>query len=108
MGRKIEQERLRLQEENDALKSQASQLSIENTKLMERNLELENRLGLSETYILPSSPESIPRSPSPTNSISSYLENSSSDRLADTCSPHPVTTVDSTSEPAVLNTPLPQ
>merc|ERR1711923_87507 len=61
--RKIEQERLTLQQENEALKSQASQLSIENTKLMERNLELENRLGLSEAYILPSSPESIPRSP---------------------------------------------
>jgi len=106
--RKIEQERLRLQEENDTLKSQASQLSIENTKLMERNLELENRLGLSETYILPSSPESIPRSPSPTTSISSYLENSSSDRLADNCSPHVTTVLDSTSEPAVLNPPLPQ
>jgi len=104
--RKIEQERLRLQEENEALKSQASQLSIENTKLMERNLELENRLGLSETYILPSSPESIPRSPSPTTSISSYLENSPADRLADNCSPHHV--LDSTSEPAVLNPPLPQ
>jgi len=97
--RKIEQERLRLQEENETLKSQASQLSIENTKLMERNLELENRLGLSETYILPSSPESIPRSPSPTTSISSYLENSPADRLADNCSPH-VTVLDSTSEPA--------
>lgn len=105
--RKIEQERLRLQEENETLKSQASQLSIENTKLMERNLELENRLGLSETYILPSSPESIPRSPSPTTSISSYLENSPADRLADNCSPH-VTVLDSTSEPAVLNPPLPQ
>jgi len=104
--RKIEQERLTLQQENEALKSQASQLSIENTKLMERNLELENRLGLSETYILPSSPESIPRSPSPTTSISSYLENSPADRLADNCSPHHV--LDSTSEPAVLNPPLPQ
>jgi len=105
--RKIEQDRLRLQQENETLKSQASQLSIENTKLMERNLELENRLGLSETYILPSSPESIPRSPSPTTSISSYLENSPADRLADNCSPH-VTVLDSTSEPAVLNPPLPQ
>merc|ERR1712002_1420163 len=96
--RKIEQERLILQQENEALKSQASQLSIENTKLIERNLELENRLGLSEAYILPSSPESIPRSPSPTTSISSYLENSPADRLADNCSPHHV--LDSTSEPA--------
>jgi len=104
--RKVEQDRLRLQQENETLKSQASQLSIENIKLMERNLELENRLGLSETFILPTSPESIPRSPSPCSSIP-YLENSPDHRSADNCSPH-LNVLDSTSEPAVLIPPLPQ
>eukprot|EP00088_Acartia_fossae_P033334 TRINITY_DN3410_c0_g1_i5.p1 TRINITY_DN3410_c0_g1~~TRINITY_DN3410_c0_g1_i5.p1 ORF type:complete len:467 (-),score=139.08 TRINITY_DN3410_c0_g1_i5:399-1799(-) len=71
----VEEERARLAKENDHLNTINSRLSLENTRLMERNLELEKRLGLETTvvsatndasYILPCSPQSLPsRTPSP-------------------------------------------
>jgi len=97
----VEEERNRLKVENQRLSLHNSRLSQENTTLLERNLALEKRLGLDikDNYILPFSPASIPRTPSPTGSLVSCPDYSKGG--------HSIFMEDSEPEPAVLS-PLPQ
>jgi len=98
----VELERNKLKAENERLSLQNSRLSLENSTLSERNLALEKRLGLdtTENYILPLSPESIPRTPSPTGSLASCT-----DQLKGGQS---IFMEYSEPEPAALKTPQPQ
>jgi hypothetical protein len=97
--RQVEEERDRFQAENERLSLKNSQLSLENTRLMERNLALEKRLGLHTTdnYILPLSPESIPRTPSPSGSLYSCPDHQTNNS---------VFMMKDSPEPAVLTIPL--
>jgi len=120
---KIKSERRQLMEENRRLQESNADLQLENTALLQKNQELEARLGIPSSVTnlsvlpdpidpaaLPLSPLSMPRSPSPVLSASSPVVpvvSPTPDIVTADASPMSAASSPTLTEPAVL-VPLPQ